>query len=86
MHKTVLYVGLLLIAAALGGTGVAYAEGEPPAAHQAITEFTGPETCAMCHMTAAQEVADSLHYQQQGNVPFREGWEEGVLGGMYVTF
>jgi hypothetical protein len=40
----------------------------------------------MCHPTAAQEVVDSLHYQHQGEVPFREGWEEGVLGGMYVTF
>ena len=40
----------------------------------------------MCHMDGAQEVAESLHYQHQGEVPFREGWEEGVLGGMYVTY
>jgi hypothetical protein len=86
MRRTVLFVGLLLIAAVVGGAGVAYAEGEPPAAHQAIPAYTGPETCAMCHPTAAQEVVDSLHYQHQGEVPFREGWEEGVLGGMYVTF
>jgi len=86
MRKTVLYVGLLLIVVAVGGVGVAYAEDDPSEAHQAITEYTGPETCAMCHMTAAQEVVGSLHYQHQGDVPFREGWEEGVLGGMYVTY
>lgn len=67
--------------------GVALAEeGEPPAAHVAITDYTGPETCAMCHPTAAQQVVESLHYQHQGPVPYREGWDEEVLGGMYVTY
>jgi hypothetical protein len=89
MRKTIFYLGLLLMAVfilGIGGTGVAYADDGPPAAHQAITEFTGPETCAQCHVTAAQEVVESLHYQHQGEVPYREGWEEGVLGGMYVTY
>lgn len=58
----------------------------PPTAHRSITEYTGPETCALCHPDAALEVAESLHYQMQGNVPYREGWEEGNLGGMYVTY
>jgi hypothetical protein len=89
MQKPNLYSGGLLLIAALslvGGAGVAHAEGGPPEAHKSITEFTGPETCAMCHPDAGQEVVQSLHYQQQGEVPYREGWEEGVLGGMYVTY
>lgn len=89
-RKFLTWGGLLLIATlavALGGVGVAFAqEGGPPDAHKAITDYTGPETCAMCHPDAAQEVVESLHYQQQGEVPYREGWEEGKLGGMYVTY
>jgi hypothetical protein len=91
MRKRYVVRGWLLLIATLavfvGGAGVAYGdEGDPPSAHQAITEYTGPETCAMCHMDSAQEVVESLHYQQQASVPFREGWEEDVLGGMYVTY
>ena len=55
-------------------------------AHQTISEYTGPETCGICHPDAAQEVATALHYQMQGDVPYREGWEEDKLGGMYVTY
>ncbi len=78
---------IAILAVFIDGAGVAYAdEGAPPDAHQAITEYTGPETCAMCHLDSAQEVVESLHYQQQAPAPFREGWEDGVLGGMYVTY
>jgi hypothetical protein len=79
----------LILVLALSGSvtmNVYGQDGQPPAAHQAITAYTGPETCAMCHRNAAQEVVESLHYQQQGPVPFREGWEEDKLGGMYVTY
>lgn len=91
MHRKYLIRSELLLVAILllsiGGASVAFGqEGGPPAAHSAITEFTGPETCAMCHPDAAQEVVESLHYQHQGEVPFREGWEEDKLGGMYVTY
>lgn len=89
MRKFIFFVGLVLLAFLIpfvGGFGVVYADEGPSPAHQAITEYTGPETCAMCHMTAAQEVVESLHYQHQGEVPYRVGWEEGVLGGMYVTY
>jgi len=85
-------VGLLLLAIlALGAAdadvaGAQYTRDQPPDPHAAITEYKGPETCAACHIDTAQEVAESLHYQQQGDVPFREGWERDVLGGMYVTF
>jgi hypothetical protein len=88
MRKFILPVGLLLLALVLSvtsGTRVVHAQ-DPPSAHQAMAEFTGPETCAACHMTAAQEVVESLHYQHQGEVPYREPWEEDVLGGMYVTY
>ncbi len=89
MRKLICFTGLLSIAVlvlGLGGTGVVLADEGPPDAHQAIPEYTGPETCALCHATAAQEVVESLHYQHQGAVPFREGWDEEVLGGMYVTY
>jgi hypothetical protein len=57
-----------------------------PESHQTITEYSGPETCAMCHPDMPRQVAESLHYQQQGAVPFRQDWPKDVLGGMYVTY
>lgn len=89
MHKWRLMLAALLVgvlALLAQGAQIVHAQEEPPAAHAAITEYEGPETCAACHMTAAQQVVDSLHYQHQGDVPYREGWEEDVLGGMYVTY
>lgn len=88
MRKSILIGGLCLLAALvlIGGGRLAHAQEGPSPAHAAITEYTGPETCAACHLTAAQEVVNSLHYQQQAEAPFREGWEEGELGGMYVTY
>lgn len=87
MRKLIVFTVLLLIlVSALGSTATARAQEGPPDAHRAMPEYTGPETCALCHAAAAQEVVESLHYQHQGEVPFREGWEEGVLGGMYVTY
>ena len=91
MHQVCLKrKGLFLIAVLIllaAGVGVASADdGEIPTPHRAITEYTGPETCAQCHLSAAQDVVESLHYQHQGAVPYREGWDEEVLGGMYVTY
>ena len=89
MHKPRLVtIGFILVASLiLIGVGVASADdGEIPTPHRAITEYSGPETCAQCHLSAAQDVVESLHYQQQGAVPYREGWNEEVLGGMYVTY
>lgn len=83
MKRSLLWVGVAVLAIlALPCSALA----DPPSAHQAITEYKGPETCAMCHPNAAQEVVNSLHYQMQGDVPYRVGWEEGKLGGMYVTY
>jgi hypothetical protein len=75
-----------VLGAVLGLTAAAVYADDPPAAHQAISEYTGPETCAMCHPTAAQEVAASVHYQQQAVPQLREGWPEGQLGGMFSTY
>ena len=69
-----------------GGVSVAGAQGEPPAAHAAITEYTGPETCAQCHITVAQDVVESLHYQQQAAAPFLDGADEEINYGMFVTY
>lgn len=88
MRKSILIGWLCFLAALIliGGSGLAHAQEGPLPAHAAITEYTGPETCAACHLTAGQEVVNSLHYQHQAEVPFREGWDEDELGGMYVTY
>ena len=81
--------GLLLMAVLLlfmGGSRAAYGQEGEPDPHEAISEYIGPETCASCHLDDARQVAESLHYQQQGQAPYREGWEEDKLGGMYVTY
>jgi hypothetical protein len=83
MRKTILLALLIIALTIMGGTVVS---ADPPEAHQAITDFTGPETCAMCHPDAAREVAESVHYQQQAIPKFREGWPEGEPGGMYTTY
>lgn len=75
----VMAIGLLLA----GGTA---AWAQAPDAHQGISDYTGPETCAMCHPNAAKEVAESVHYQHQAIPKYREGWPEGKPGGMYVTY
>jgi hypothetical protein len=80
------FVFAILTAVCLLLVGAMTALAEAPDAHQAIGEFTGPETCAMCHPNAAQEVVESVHYQQQAIPMYREGWPEGQAGGMYVTY
>ena len=35
---------------------------------------------------SAQEVVESVHYQQQAIPKYREGWPEGQPGGMFVTY
>ena len=80
-------LGFVMLALLSSGVGTVFAEGgEPPAAHQAIREYTGPETCDICHITTAAEVVQSLHYQQQGSALFREGWPEDQPGGMSVSY
>lgn len=89
MRRVILAGGTLVVAAALlllMSGAVAAQNGGAPTPHQAIPEYTGPETCAMCHPASFREVVNSVHYQHQGAVPYREGWDEEVLGGMYVTY
>ncbi len=37
--------------------------------HEAITEYTGPETCVACHVEEALEIHASVHYQWTGPTP-----------------
>ena len=72
-------MGLLVMGGAVVSAG-------PPDVHKGIAEFTGPETCGMCHPNSAQEVVESVHYQHQAIPKYREGWPEGKPGGMLVTY
>ena len=58
----------------------------PPAPHQAITQYAGPETCLACHPDAGKEVAQALHYQHQGPHPFLDGVDPNTPAGMMVSF
>lgn len=62
------------------------AQEDPEKAHSAITKYTGPEICADCHMESAQEVVESLHYQQQGPSPSLKDGEGDTAGGMDGAF
>ena len=86
LMRWVLFMVAVLALLVVGPGLISADNGDVPPPHRLITEYTGPETCAQCHMSAAREVVQSLHYQQQGVVPYREGWDEEVLGGMYVTY
>jgi hypothetical protein len=92
MRKFVVISGALLLLAALlsivvSGTQVVSAqEGGPPAAHAAITEYTGPETCGQCHPAAAQQVVDSVHYQLMADATIYVDREEGTPGGMLNVY
>lgn len=35
---------------------------DPPPEHQYIEEYTGPETCEVCHLDAADQVMHTVHY------------------------
>ena len=53
------YAFLILAALALFP---AHAWADPPPEHQHIEEYTGPETCQVCHLDSADEVMHSVHY------------------------
>jgi hypothetical protein len=77
---------LLLVGASLVFAAAARAEAPVPDAHGAIKEYKGPETCLTCHPNAGKEVAESLHYQQQGSAPFLDGFPQDKTAGMMVTY
>ncbi len=52
--------GLLGLVLVLLLVNVAYAD--PPEPHRYIEEYTGPETCEVCHPGATEEVLHSVHY------------------------
>jgi hypothetical protein len=51
----------------LVGLPVSQAVGNP--AHLSITEYTGPETCVVCHQGEAEDTFHSVHYQWSGPTP-----------------
>ena len=53
---------ILLLALILFPTTVS---ADPPPEHQHIEEYTGPETCEVCHLDAADQVMHSVHYTWQ---------------------
>lgn len=89
MKAKALWATLVSLVLGLATAAVVFAQGGaggPPDAHRAITEYTGPETCATCHPNAAQEVAASVHYQMQAIPRYRVDWPEGTPGGMYTSY
>ena len=51
-----------------------------------ISRYEGARTCGTCHEQAAREVAVSLHYQQQAEVPYVKDWPKGQTAGMMVSY
>ena len=42
---------------------------DPPIEHLMISEYLGPATCIACHLTEAEQMFGSVHYQQTGPTP-----------------
>jgi hypothetical protein len=83
MSRKLLWLGAVLVAfLALPSLALA----DPPAPHQALSSYEGPETCAMCHPNAGKEVAESLHYQHQAPPKFLDGADPNEPVGMLVSF
>jgi len=82
MNRSLLLAILFLAFATLPGAALA----APPAPHQAITEYKGPETCLACHPDSGKEVAQALHYQHQGQHPFLDGVDPNTPAGMMVSY
>jgi hypothetical protein len=75
--------GAVVTTGFLAGTAPA---ADPHSHEGEITAYEGAKTCLECHDKAGQEVAASLHYQQQGPAPFLEGQPAGKPAGMMVSF
>lgn len=59
LASTICLAALLLLMGAFGSGPVL---AQPPAPHQNIQEYNGPETCAQCHGDVAGQVIHSVHY------------------------
>lgn len=66
----------------------ASAHAQEPSHAKLVAMYEGTESCvtASCHEGAAEEVAESLHYQQSGIPQFLEGWETGRPAGMLHSY
>ncbi len=83
MKRSLPWLAILLLAL-IGLPGIALAA--PPAPHQSITAYQGPETCLACHPDAGKEVAQALHYQHQTLPVFLDGVDPNTPVGMMVSF
>jgi len=84
MKKPLVVLGIALAFSLAGGP--AHAAG--PSHAEYVKEYKGPATCtaASCHEGVAEEVAESLHYQQRAVPQFLESWEAGKLAGMMESY
>ena len=86
-RRHVITLGMLLALFSVVNHGVVRAEsGDAPDAHALIEEYSGPETCAKCHLTAAHEVVASVHYQLQESILYQDELLAGAAGGMSVSY
>ncbi len=51
-----------------------------------ITKYEGTRTCLGCHEDSGKEVAESLHYQQQGQAKFLKDWPLDKPVGMMASY
>ena len=54
--------------------------------HASIVRYEGAKTCLACHDTAGKEVAESMHYQQQGQAKFLKDWPVDKTVGMMASY
>jgi len=64
-------------------SGIAFAQNNH---EKYVKNYTGTESCTICHKDAAREMAESLHYLQLGEPRFIVDWPSGKLAGMMDTY
>ncbi len=51
-----------------------------------VTKYEGTKTCLGCHANTGKEVAESLHYQQQGQARLLKDWPSDKSVGMMASY
>lgn len=51
-----------------------------------VKNYTGTESCSICHKDSAKEMTESLHYLQLGEPRLLVNWPKGKLAGMMDSF
>lgn len=83
MMKKFLFCMSCMLAVIVIFSGLALAQNKH---EKFVKNYTGTETCSMCHKNSAKEMAESLHYLQLGEPKFLANWPKGKLAGMMDTF